>query len=91
MTPTAEPQKLSAQDSPQQSHAKTVYTSCPVHTECLAEDLDHRIAFGVWGRMAEGEHRALPLRRLDVVSGRQILDDARHAQGQPRAWGPLLS
>lgn len=33
----------------EQRRAKLVCLSCPVRTECLAEALDRRIEFGVWG------------------------------------------
>lgn len=76
-----DPEELFGQ-SERQSRAKAVCTGCPVRTECLAEALDNRIEFGVWGGMTERERRRLLRRRPDVVSWRQVLDDARrdHAQ-----------
>ena len=41
--------------------------------ECLAEALDDRIEWGVWGGMTERERRALLRRRPDVASWRQVL------------------
>ncbi|HWE88391.1 MAG TPA: WhiB family transcriptional regulator [Pseudonocardiaceae bacterium] len=60
-----------------QRKAKIVCMSCPVRTECLAEALDKRIEFGVWGGMTERERRALLRRRPDVLSWRSLLDAAR--------------
>ncbi|WP_424183905.1 WhiB family transcriptional regulator [Actinokineospora sp. G85] len=61
----------------EQRKAKLVCIACPVRTECLAEALDNRIEFGVWGGMTERERRALLRRRPDVDSWRVLLDDAR--------------
>ena len=62
--------------------------TCPVRTECLADALDNRVEFGVWGGMTERERRALLRRRPDVTSWRQLLEQARreHA-GTERAAG----
>ena len=42
-----------------QNRAKLICRGCPVRTECLADALDNRIEFGVWGGMTERERRAL--------------------------------
>ena len=60
-----------------QNRAKVVCGGCPVRTECLADALDNRIEFGVWGGMTERERRALLRRRSDVVSWRRVLESAR--------------
>ena len=60
-----------------QNRVKTVCMSCPVRTECLADALDNRIEFGVWGGMTERERRALLRRRPNVVSWRRLLETAR--------------
>ena len=36
-----------------QTKAVAICRHCPVITECLAEALDNRIEFGVWGGMTE--------------------------------------
>ncbi len=61
----------------QQHEAKRLCRACPVRTECLAEALDERIEFGVWGGMTERERRALLRRRPNVVSWRDLLETAR--------------
>jgi WhiB family redox-sensing transcriptional regulator len=63
----------------EQRKAKLVCIACPVRTECLAEALDNRIEFGVWGGMTERERRALLRRRPDVLSWRDLLDNARRS------------
>jgi WhiB family redox-sensing transcriptional regulator len=60
-----------------QNRAKLVCMGCPVRTECLADALDNRVEFGVWGGMTERERRALLRRRPDVVSWRALLEAAR--------------
>ncbi|MEU1409442.1 WhiB family transcriptional regulator [Streptomyces sp. NPDC005728] len=68
-----------------QNRAKTVCTGCTVRTECLAEALDERIEFGLWGGMTERERRALLRRRPDVASWQRVLNDARQAFEQSTA------
>jgi len=60
-----------------QNRAKNVCLSCVVRTECLADSLDNRIEFGVWGGMTERERRALLKRRPNVQSWRRLLEIAR--------------
>jgi WhiB family redox-sensing transcriptional regulator len=64
-----------------QHQAKTMCMPCPVRAKCLAEALDHRIEFGVWGGMTERERRALLRRRSDVESWADLLEDAARAHG----------
>src|SRR3954463_3858844 len=59
-----------------QNRAKLVCVGCPVRTECLADALDNRVEFGVWGGMTERERRALLRRRPDVRSWRGLLEGA---------------
>jgi WhiB family redox-sensing transcriptional regulator len=61
----------------EQRKAKMVCIACPVRTECLAEALDGRIEFGVWGGMTERERRALLRRRPDVSSWQELLTEAK--------------
>ncbi|WP_026341130.1 WhiB family transcriptional regulator [Actinomadura atramentaria] len=60
-----------------QNRAKLVCRGCPVRTECLADALDNRIEFGVWGGMTERERRALLRRRPEVASWSDLLASAR--------------
>ncbi|MDH6523190.1 WhiB family redox-sensing transcriptional regulator [Streptomyces sp. SAI-135] len=69
-------------ESARQNRAKAVCGGCAVRTECLAEALDDRIEFGVWGGMTERERRALLLRRPDVTSWRAVLEQAQKASSR---------
>jgi WhiB family redox-sensing transcriptional regulator len=59
-----------------QHRAKSVCKGCPVRTECLADALDNRVEFGVWGGLTERERRALLRRRPNVVSWQALLATA---------------
>jgi WhiB family redox-sensing transcriptional regulator len=56
-----------------QREARAVCTACPVRLACLADALDNRMDFGVWGGMTERERRALLRRRPEVRSWRAEL------------------
>src|SRR6478672_1041220 len=60
-----------------QNRAKAVCMGCPVRTECLADALDNRVEFGVWGGMTERERRALLRRRPEVTSWGALFAQAR--------------
>jgi WhiB family redox-sensing transcriptional regulator len=60
-----------------QNRAKAVCMGCPVRTECLADALDNRTEFGVWGGMTERERRALLRKRPNVRSWQALLETAR--------------
>lgn len=70
-----------------QNRAKAICMGCVVRTECLADALDNRVEFGVWGGMTERERRALLRRRPNVTSWQALLNAAReqyeHAQQGP--------
>jgi len=72
----ADPDTLFVQGAAQ-NRAKAVCMGCPVRTECLADALDNRIEFGVWGGMTERERRALLRQRPNVRSWRRLLEIAR--------------
>ena len=57
-----------------QKRARAVCMGCSVRSQCLAEALDNRIEWGVWGGMTERERRALLKRRPDVQSWRPVLE-----------------
>lgn len=71
-----DPDALFVQGAAQQQ-AKQVCVGCPVIAECLADALDNRTEFGVWGGMTERERRALLKRRPDVKSWRPVLESIR--------------
>lgn len=73
---TRNPDELFVQGAAQHE-AKVVCQVCVVRTECLADALDNRVEFGVWGGMTERERRALLRRRPDVASWRRLLEQAR--------------
>ena len=71
-----DPDALFVQGKAQRA-AKIVCKGCPVVAECLADALDNRTEFGVWGGMTERERRALLRRRPDVRSWTALLSAAK--------------
>lgn len=57
----------------EQRRARTLCQGCPVRLECLAEALDNRIEWGIWGGLTERERRQLLKNRAGVTSWRQAL------------------
>ena len=55
-------------DAHDQKRARLLCVGCPVRFECLAEALDSRIEWGVWGGMTERERRSLLRQRADISS-----------------------
>jgi WhiB family redox-sensing transcriptional regulator len=76
-----DPDALFVQGKAQRA-AKTVCKGCPVVAECLADALDNRTEFGVWGGMTERERRALLRRRPDVRSWTELLAHAKIGTAQ---------
>ena len=72
----ADPDALFVQGAAQQT-AKVVCQRCPVIAECLADALDNRTEFGVWGGMTERERRALLKRRPNITSWAALFMQAR--------------
>ena len=60
-----------------QKRARSVCLGCPVRFDCLAEALDNRIEWGVWGGLTERERRALLRKRPNVSSWRELLETAK--------------
>ena len=81
---TTDPDALFVQGAAQ-NRAKALCMSCSVRTECLADSLDNRVEFGVWGGMTERERRALLRRRPNVTSWRRLLQTARDVYEDPAA------
>jgi WhiB family redox-sensing transcriptional regulator len=77
---TARPDELFVKGAAQ-NRVKLMCTQCPVRTECLAEALDNKIEWGVWGGMTERERRALLRRRPNVTSWRALFEAARAQHG----------
>ena len=71
-----DPDSLFIQGSAQ-NRIKQVCQGCPVRTECLADALDNRVQYGVWGGMTERERRSLLRRRPQVTSWRRLLETAK--------------
>jgi WhiB family redox-sensing transcriptional regulator len=57
----------------EQHVAKRICNGCDVKAACLAEALDHRIEWGVWGGATERERRSLLRRRPEVTAWRELL------------------
>jgi WhiB family redox-sensing transcriptional regulator len=87
---TADPDALFVQGAAQ-NRAKSICMACPVRTECLADALDHRIEFGVWGGMTERERRSLLRRRPNVQSWRRLLETARAEQARIASGVPTVA
>ncbi|HYN30043.1 MAG TPA: WhiB family transcriptional regulator [Dermatophilaceae bacterium] len=77
----SDPDALFVQGKAQRT-AKLICKACPVVAECLADALDNRTEFGVWGGMTERERRALLRRRPDVASWASVLCSAKATAGQ---------
>jgi WhiB family redox-sensing transcriptional regulator len=60
-------------DGADQKKVRAVCFTCPVRNECLAEALDNRIEWGVWGGMTERERRRLLRQRRDVTNWTSLL------------------
>lgn len=68
-----DPEQLFVRGAAQRA-ATAICRGCPVQLECLAEALDERVPFGVWGGLTDRERRALLKNRPDVQSWRVHLE-----------------
>jgi len=59
--------------APEQRRVRELCAGCPVRNQCLAEALDARMEWGVWGGMTERGRRLLLRQHPDVVSWRALL------------------
>jgi hypothetical protein len=88
---TADPDALFVQGAAQ-NRAKVICASCQVRTECLADALDNRVEFGVWGGMTERERRALlPQRHVVVAAPPRCARGVRPHLRPPHPLGRLTS
>ena len=76
---SSDPDALFVRGAAQQG-AKVVCQKCPVIAECLADALDNRTEFGVWGGMTERERRAMLRRHPNVTSWWGLFQAARMDQ-----------
>jgi WhiB family redox-sensing transcriptional regulator len=76
-----DPERLFVQGAEQRA-ATVICRHCPVQVECLADALDHRVGFGVWGGLTERERRALLRARPDVTSWGEHLQAVRADLGR---------
>jgi WhiB family transcriptional regulator, redox-sensing transcriptional regulator len=70
-------------DGAAQRRAANICRPCPVVAECLADALDNRIEFGVWGGMTVRQRRVLLKQHPEVTSWSEFLA----AQRQHRKTG----
>lgn len=61
-----------------QNRAKAICVGCVVRTECLADALDNRVEFGVWGGMTERQRRALLKQHPEVSSWAEFFAARQH-------------
>lgn len=77
----ADPDALFVQGAAQQG-AKAICQRCPVIAECLADALDNRTEFGVWGGMTERERRAMLRNHPKVGSWWSLFNAARISESR---------
>jgi len=69
---STDPDKLFVRGAAQKK-AAVICRHCPVIIECLADALDNRMEFGVWGGMTERQRRSLRRLHPEVVSWAEFL------------------
>ena len=72
----ADPDALFVQGAAQ-NRAKLICRGCPVRTECLADALDNRIEFGVWG----GDANGIDLGRREYSFLQERVEQSREIHG----------
>ena len=73
-------------ESADQKRARVVCYSCSVRPHCLAEALDNRVEWGVWGGMTERERRQLLRDRADITSWTSVLCPNPADPGPAAGW-----
>lgn len=71
----AEPDELFVQGAAQRQ-ARSMCFSCEVRLECLADALNSRAAFGVWGGLTERERRAMLRKYPHITNWEEWLREA---------------
>ena len=74
---TTDPEGLFVRGAAQKI-AAVICRHCPVVVECLAEALDNRVEFGVWGGKTERQRRALLKQHPEVVSWYEFIAAQRN-------------
>ena len=72
-----------------QKRASRLCAGCPVRSDCLAEALDNRIEWGVWGGLTERQRRMLLRQRADVSSWKVVLSRAGAAKRERAEAGAV--
>src|SRR5690625_1571731 len=67
-----------------QLHTRTRCFDCPVRLECLADALDNRVNWGIWGGTTERERRAILRRAPDVADWYPIIREIQDQQDDHR-------
>lgn len=79
-----DPERLFVTGAAQRA-ARTICRGCPVLTQCLAQALDEKLEFGVWGGKTERERRAILKQRPDVTCWSTVLTSVAAQQARPTA------
>jgi WhiB family transcriptional regulator, redox-sensing transcriptional regulator len=74
---SADPDELFVSGAAQR-RAVEICRHCPVLADCLADALDNRIEFGVWGGMTERARRKLIRQHPEVTSWSEFIATRRH-------------
>ncbi|MBV7412494.1 WhiB family transcriptional regulator [Dermabacteraceae bacterium TAE3-ERU5] len=69
----------------EQQQVKARCGPCPVRLECLADALENRMEFGVWGGMTERERRRLLRQTPNVSDWLSLLQEAEQSRSHRSA------
>lgn len=79
-----DPEEFFAEGHDAQLQTRTRCFDCPVRLECLADALDNRVNWGIWGGTTERERRAILRRAPDVADWYPILREIQAQQDDHR-------
>jgi WhiB family redox-sensing transcriptional regulator len=68
-----------------QQKIKTACMGCPVQMQCLADALDNKVEFGVWGGMTDRERRRLLRQHPAVTDWYDVLRQSADGKDADRA------